>query len=108
MPTIFRPPLITRVTRCPAHAQTILNAEGGVWSNRLLNLLQSQDVFFGAAGMAPDYDYPNPIASRRARDVTWLVNLLENTLAPASTPSATVENRTAAIWMRRLRLLDVR
>ena len=60
MATVFRPPLVTRVAR-PLHTQAAIDAEGSVWSNRLLNLLRSQDRFFGAAGQPPTQgDWPVP------------------------------------------------
>lgn len=72
MATIFRSPLITRIARAAASA-----ALAAIIAQPVVNLnlttLKSQDKFFGAAGQAPKYDYPNP------RGPTYPVSLRTHT-----------------------------
>ena len=71
MPTIFRPLLVARTAR-PRFTAAALTSDSGVRSNRLLNLLKSRDTFFGAPGMGPHYDYPNPLRRVPAMSLrTW-------------------------------------
>jgi hypothetical protein len=57
---VFRGPIVTRIwQKDPAGAA--MRAHDGVWTNRLLNLLAAEDVFFDGAGKAPNYDWPNPV-----------------------------------------------
>ena len=77
MATIFRPPVVTRIPR-RGPVLSVLAAEDAVRSNRLLDLLKSQDAFFGAPGMGPDYDYPNPrgrVPAISLRTWVWSYNL---------------------------------
>lgn len=59
MATVLRAPLGTRIwAKDPAGVA--IRAQDGVTASRLLTILFGQDKIYGAPGMAPDYDWPNP------------------------------------------------
>lgn len=49
--------------RGPGYRLTAIR--GADWVNRLPTLLKGQDRFYDGPGLAPTFDYPNPIAPRR-------------------------------------------
>lgn len=55
-----------------AHIAT--RAQGEVWENPQPTRLNGKDIFFGVAGLAPTYDWPNPAKWRTASD-KWPIDL---------------------------------
>lgn len=69
MATIFRSPGIQRIWRRPDPAPPTSQS-----TNTLVTTLKSQDKFFGASGMGPAYDYPNPRGKPYPSDLRTFLN----------------------------------